>query len=49
VTGPTTRIEGKDLFLSPETCDSKGREKARKAQSREGKNRISVITGIQLF
>ena len=32
-----------------ERCESKGREKARKAQSREGKNRISVETGIQLF
>jgi len=34
---------------SKERCDSKGREKARKAQSWEGKNRISVIIGIQLF
>jgi len=41
--GPTARIEGK------ERCDRKGREKAKKVQSREGKNRISVITGIQLF
>jgi len=40
--GPT-RIEGK------ESCESKRREKARNAHSFEGKNRISVVTGIQLF
>jgi len=41
--GPTTTIEGKERH------DRKGRERAIKVQSCEGKNRISVITGIQLF
>ena len=43
LSGPTTIIEGK------ERCDRKGRKRTRKVQSCKGKNRISVITGIQLF
>jgi len=35
--------------LKERRCDSMGKEKAKKAQSWEGKNRISVITGIELF